>query len=126
MPAARWAGNASFRRSATRSKVPEEDYRQALDTACREWERLAAQRADLDSRLADLQRTIVSLMRLCGLEPTVRFGWTDACCLILSRHRGQALSARRVKEGLELARCAPRAPPVSSSTGFRRLNDITS
>ena len=82
--------------------MPEADYRQALDTASREWERLAAQRAELDSRLADLQRTIASLMRLCGFEPTVGFGLTDACRLILWRHRGQALSARRVKEELEI------------------------
>ena len=78
------------------------DYRQALETASREWERLAAQRAELDSRLADLQRTIASLMRLCGFEPTVGFGLTDACRLILWRHRGEALSARRVKEELEI------------------------
>ena len=82
--------------------MPEKDYRQALDTASREWERLASQRADLDSRLADLQRTIASLMRLCGFEPTVGFGMTDACRLILCRHRGEALSARRVKEELEI------------------------
>ena len=82
--------------------MPEADYRQALDTACREWERLASQRADLDSRLADLQRTIASLMRLCGFEPTVGFGLTDACRLILCRHRGEALNARRVKEELEI------------------------
>ena len=78
------------------------DYRQALETASREWERLAAQRAELDSRLADLQRTIASLMRLCGFEPTVGFGLTDACRLILWRHRGEALSARRVKEELAI------------------------
>ena len=82
--------------------MPPTDYRQALDTASREWERLAARRAELDTRLADLQRTIASLMRLCGLEPTVGFGLTDACRLILWRHRGQALSARRVKEELEI------------------------
>ena len=82
--------------------MPEEDYRQALDTASREWERLAAQRAELDSRLADLQRTIASLMRLCGFQPTLGFGLTDACRLILWRHRGEGLSARRVKEELEI------------------------
>ena len=41
-------------------------------------------------------------MRLCGFEPTVGFGLTDACRLVLCRHRGEALSARRVKEELEI------------------------
>ena len=99
--------------------MPEADYRQALDAASREWERLAARRAELDARLADLQRTIASLMRLCGFEPTVGFGLTDGCRLILWRHRGQALSAR-LATWLDALAIAPgaRVLHVGCGTGY--------
>jgi hypothetical protein len=82
--------------------VSDPDYRRALDAACREWEQLAGRRTEIDNRLADLQRTIATLTRLCGYEPTVPFGLADACRLVLQRHREQALTAQAVRDELEL------------------------
>src|SRR5262245_10633939 len=62
-----------------------DDYRQALDAACREYETLAAQRAEIDQRLDRLHETIGALTRLCGLTPTVPWGLTDACRVVLRR-----------------------------------------
>lgn len=76
------------------------EYRRALDAACREWERLAAERAALDRRLADLQRRIATLTRLCGLEPTVPFGLADACRLALMHRHDRALTAQAVRDEL--------------------------
>lgn len=59
------------------------EYKSALDAACREYERLLADRAALDDRLAQLQETIASLTRLCGYEPTVPWGLTDAIRIVL-------------------------------------------
>lgn len=78
------------------------DYRRALDAACREWEQLAGRRAEIDKRLGDLQRSIVTLTRLCGYEPTVPFGLADACRLILLRQGDRALTAQAVRDELEL------------------------
>jgi hypothetical protein len=78
------------------------EYRKALGAACREWERVAAARAALDRRLADLQRSIATLTRLCGLQPTVPFGLADACRLALMRHHGRALTAQAVRDELGL------------------------
>lgn len=61
------------------------EYKAALDVACREYERLLAERAELDARLARLQDTIASLTRLCGYEPTVPWGLTDAIRVVLQR-----------------------------------------
>jgi hypothetical protein len=85
-----------------------EDYRRALDTALREYESVAAQRAELDTRLAQLAHTVGSLMRLCGLTPTVAWGLTDACRLAL-KAAGHPLSAIEVRAqllamGFDLAR----------------------
>jgi len=82
--------------------MSDHDYRRALDAACREWEQLAAERVQLDARLADLQRTIATLTRLCGLEPTVPLGLADGCRLVLRRSAERALTARQVREELEL------------------------
>ncbi|MGE3274608.1 MAG: hypothetical protein AB7O67_05820 [Vicinamibacterales bacterium] len=76
------------------------DYRKALDSACREWERLSAERTALDRRLTDLQRTIATLSRLCGLEPTVPFGLADGCRAVLRRH-DEPLAASRIRDELE-------------------------
>lgn len=75
------------------------DYRRALDAACREWETLAANRAALDVRLAELTRTIGTLSRLCGLQSSVPLGLADGCRLVLLR--GEALTAREMREALE-------------------------
>jgi len=60
-----------------------EDYRRALDAACREYEALGAERRRIDQRLTELAHTIGTLTRLCGVTPTVTFGLTDACRAVL-------------------------------------------
>ena len=60
-----------------------EEYRRALDAAIREYESLGQQRQDIDKRLSDLAQTISTLSRLCGLTPTVPWGLTDACRVVL-------------------------------------------
>jgi hypothetical protein len=75
-------------------------YRRALHAALREWERAAAEHAALEQRMARLQQTIGSLSRLCGLEPTVPLGLTDACRLVL-RSAGRPLTAPEVRDRLE-------------------------
>ena len=51
--------------------MSQDEYRRALDAAVREFERAIADRATLDSRIAQLQQTIGTLTRLCGFTPTV-------------------------------------------------------
>ena len=64
-----------------------DNYTQALDAACREYETLLQQRVDLERRLDHLHDTISSLTRLCGYEPTVSWGLTDAIRIVLRRSR---------------------------------------
>ena len=71
-----------------KERVSKPEYKAALDSACREYERLLAERADLDTRLAKLQDSIHALTRLCGYEPTVPWGLTDAIRIILNRGGG--------------------------------------
>ena len=54
-------------------------YRAALDAAVREYETLLQQKADLDSRLAQVAESVGTLTRLCGYTPTVAYGLTEAC-----------------------------------------------
>lgn len=61
------------------------DYKAALESACREYERLLEDRAALDVRLSQLHETIGSLTRLCGYTPTVPWGLTDAIRIVLQR-----------------------------------------
>ena len=75
-------------------------YRSALDAALREYERLTANRADLDTRIGQLQQTIGMLTKLCGLTPTVPLGLTDACRLVL-RGATAPMTATQVRERLE-------------------------
>ena len=77
-------------------------YRAALDAALREYERVAADRATLDARIVQLQQTIGTLTRLCGLAPTVPLGLTDACRLVL-RGAHTPMTAIQVRERLEAA-----------------------
>lgn len=60
-----------------------EDYRRALESAVREYESLGQQRQDIDKRLSELAQSISTLSRLCGLTPTVPWGLTDACRVVL-------------------------------------------
>jgi hypothetical protein len=73
------------------------DYRGALETACREYEQLSKQRADIDARIAQL---IGNLSRLCGFTPTVALGMTDACRMVL-KAAGHPLSALEMRAHLE-------------------------
>jgi hypothetical protein len=79
--------------------VPTDDYRRALDAAVKDYERATADRAALDARIAQLHETIRTLTKLCGFTPTVPFGLTDACRLVL-RNAGTPLSAVQVRERL--------------------------
>lgn len=75
------------------------DYRRALDAAVREYERALAERAALEARIAQLKQTIGTLCRLCGLEPTVPWGLTDACRTLL-RNAAEPLSAVELRARL--------------------------
>jgi hypothetical protein len=77
-----------------------EAYRAALDAAIREYERAAADRAVLDARIAQLQQTIGTLTRLCGLTPTVPLGLADACRMVL-RGAGAPMTAVQMRERLD-------------------------
>ena len=77
-----------------------ENYRQALDAAVREYEALGEQRREIDKRLAQLAQTIGTLNRLCGFTPTVFWGLTDACRVVL-RGAGQAMTPVDVRERLD-------------------------
>jgi hypothetical protein len=79
--------------------VPTDDYRRALDSAIKEYEGAVADRAALDARIAQLHETISTLTKLCGFTPTVPFGLTDACRLIL-RNAAAPMTAVQVRERL--------------------------
>jgi hypothetical protein len=79
--------------------VPPDEYRRALDAAVKEYEGAMVDRAALDARIAQLHETIRTLTRLCGFTPTVPFGLTDACRLVL-RNAGTPLTAVQVRERL--------------------------
>jgi len=76
------------------------DYQRALDAACREYETLTKQRAELDGRIAQLAQTIGSLTRLCGYVPTVPMGLTEACRMVL-KAAGHPLTALEVRAQLD-------------------------
>ncbi len=75
-------------------------YRRALEAAVREYERLGQARAEIDKRLAQLAQTIGSLSRLCNLTPTVPYGLTEACRLVL-KAAGHPLTATEVRAQLD-------------------------
>ena len=77
----------------------ERDYKRALEAAAREYEALGQQRQELDKRLAEVAQTISTLSRLCGLVPTVPWGLTDACRVVL-RGAGQPMAPVDVRERL--------------------------
>jgi hypothetical protein len=105
--------------------MSKDEYRRALDAAVREYEHLTAQRASLDARISQLQHSIAALTKLCGFEPTVPLGLTDACRLVL-RNSPAPLTALEVRDrlisiGLDLTRYSN--PLASIHTVLRRLHD---
>ena len=105
--------------------MSDEQYRHALEAAAREYEALGAQRQQIDKRLAELAQTISSLSRLCGFEPTVSLGLTDACRLVL-RGAGVPLTPVDVRDrlkafGFDLSRYTNDLAAVH--TTLKRLNE---
>jgi hypothetical protein len=80
--------------------MTEQDYRSALDSAVKEYEALGEQRRQLDQRLAQLAQTIGTLNRLCGFVPTVFWGLTDACRVVL-KGAGHPMTPTEVRDRLE-------------------------
>jgi hypothetical protein len=79
--------------------MSKDEYRRALDAAVREYEKLSAEHAALEGRLNQLRHSIAALTKLCGYEPTVPLGLTDACRLVL-RNAAQPLTALEVRDRL--------------------------
>ena len=76
------------------------EYRQALEAAAREYEELGKKKREIEDRLAQLSQTISTLNRLCGVTPTVFWGLTDACRLVL-RNAGHPLTPTEVRDRLQ-------------------------
>src|SRR5262245_26501877 len=105
--------------------MSKDDYRRALDAAIREYEKLAAERAALDGRLAQLQHSIAALTKLCGYEPSVPLGLTDACRLVL-KNATHPLTALEVRDrllsiGVDLEKHSN--PLASIHTVLKRLHE---
>ena len=79
--------------------MSEEPYHRALAVAVREYEELGRQRRAIDKRLAELTQTISTLNRLCGFVPTVPWGLTDACRVVL-RGNGCPMTPTEVRDQL--------------------------
>jgi hypothetical protein len=104
--------------------VTTEDYRRALDAAVKEYEALGEQRRSIDTRLAQLSQTIGTLSRLCGLIPTVPWGLTDACRVVL--RSGLPMTATDVRDrlqsiGFDLSKYSSELAAIH--TVLRRLNE---
>jgi hypothetical protein len=76
-----------------------EDYRRAFETAKREFEALGDQRREIDRRLSQLAQTMASLSRLCGYVPTVSWGLTDGCRMVLMAS-GRPMVPTEVRDAL--------------------------
>lgn len=79
--------------------MSKDDYKRALEAAVREYEQASAQHAAIETRLAQLKQSIATLTRLCGYEPTVQLGLTDACRMVL-RNADRPLTALDVRDRL--------------------------
>jgi hypothetical protein len=77
-----------------------DQYKSALDAAVHEYEELGRQRKEIDERLAQLEQTIGTLNRLCGFVPTVYWGLTDACRVVL-KGAGYPMTPLEVRDRLE-------------------------
>ena len=105
--------------------MSKDDYRRALDAAVREYERVSAEHAATEARLAQLQQSIATLTKLCGFEPTVQFGLTDACRMVL-RNANEPLTALEIRDrliaiGLDMDRYSNAL--ASIHTVLRRLHE---
>jgi hypothetical protein len=101
-----------------------EEYRRALDAAVKEYETLGEQRRAIDKRLTELSQTIGTLSRLCGLIPTVPWGLTDACRVVL--RSGLPMTATDVRDrlhsiGFDLSKYSSELAAIH--TVLRRLNE---
>ena len=101
-----------------------EDYRRALDAATAEYEALGQQRQQIDKRLSELAQTISTLSRLCGLTPTVPWGLTDACRVVL--RSGAPMSPMDVRDrllgiGFDLSKYSSELAAIH--TVLKRLNE---
>ena len=101
-----------------------DDYRRALEAAVREYESLGQQRQDIDKRLAELAQTISTLSRLCGLTPTVPWGLTDACRIVL--RSGLPMTPMDVRDrlvaiGFDLSKYSSELAAIH--TVLKRLNE---
>ena len=63
--------------------VAKPEYVKALEAVVREYEQALADQAALESRVSHLRQSILHLTKLCGYEPTVPFGLTEACRVVL-------------------------------------------
>jgi hypothetical protein len=86
-------------RKGSSKRLSKDDYQRALDAAVREYETLVAERGELDARISQLQHSIAALTRLCGFEPTVPLGLTEACRLVL-RNSPVPLTALELRDRL--------------------------
>jgi hypothetical protein len=101
-----------------------EEYRRALDKAIAEYESLGQQRQAIDKRLSELAQTISTLSRLCGLTPTVPWGLTDACRVVL--RSGLPMAPTDVRDrllaiGFDLSRYSNDLAAIH--TVLKRLNE---
>lgn len=107
------------------SNMSKDDYRRALDAAVREYERLLGEHTALESRIAQLKHSIAALTKLCGYEPTVPLGLTDACRLVV-RNATAPLTALDVRDrlhsiGVDLDKYSN--PLASIHTVLKRMHD---
>ena len=105
--------------------MSKDEYRRALDAAVREYEKLTSERAQLDARISQLQHSIAALTKLCGFEPTVPLGLTDACRLAL-RNSPTPLTALELRDrltsiGIDLTKYSN--PLASIHTVLRRMRE---
>jgi hypothetical protein len=101
-----------------------DEYRRALDAAIAEYERLGTDRQSIDKRLTELAQTISTLSRLCGLTPTVPWGLTDACRVVL--RSGRPMTPTDVRDrllaiGFDLSKYSSELAAIH--TVLKRLNE---
>jgi hypothetical protein len=105
--------------------MSKDDYRRALEAAVREYEALIAQHAELEARIAQLRHSIAALVKLCGYEPTVPLGLTEACRLVL-RNAEAPLTPLEIRDrlktiGVDLDKYSN--PLASIHTVLKRMRD---